>query len=111
MPTTAVRAPSRHHSTLPGTGELHRALEDSRDLGRLHNFCSAHVCTAAQVSIDGKRLDMLKVFDLMRARGYEVSAPAKSPHQPRNGFTAWLVDITLPNRTSVSLAFFTPDTS
>lgn len=111
MPTTATRAPARAHTTPPGTGVLHHALEDARDLGRLNDFCSAHVCTSAQVSTDGKRLDMLKVFALMRTRGYQVSQPVKPQQQLRKGYTTWTVDVTVPAGAAVSLAFSTPNTS
>jgi hypothetical protein len=111
MPTTATRAPARAHTTPPGTGELAHALEDARDLGRLNAFCSTHVCTPDQVSTDGKRLDMLKVFDLMRARGYQISQPVKPQQQLRKGHTTWTVDVTVPAGASVALAFFTPNTS
>jgi|GEM_PF-3545680 len=111
MPTTTTRpAPTRAAHTTPiGTGALHQALEDARDLSRLHDFCRAHVCTSDEVSADGKRLDMLKVFALMRARGYQVSEPKHAQQQRRPGFTAWLVDITVPSRHVVQLAFFTPN--
>jgi len=108
MSTTAVRVP---HTTPPGTGVLHHALEDARDLGRLNHFCSAHVCTVDQVSKDGKRLDILKTFDLMRARGYQVSQPTRPQQQLRKGFTTWLVEISLPSHASVTLGFYTPNTS
>jgi hypothetical protein len=111
MPTTAVRAPVRAHTTPPGTGELAHALEDARDLGRLNAFCSAHVCTPAQVSADGKRLDMLKVFDLMRTRGYQVSEPARPQQQLRKGHTTWLVEVRLPGGVGVTLSFSTPNHS
>jgi hypothetical protein len=111
VPTTATHAPARGHTTPPGTGVLSHALEDARDLGRLNDFCSAHVCTTDQVSADGKRLDMLKVFDLMRERGYQVSTPTKPQQQLRKGHTTWTVDVTLPKGAAVSLAFCTPNTS
>lgn len=105
----ATRAPNaRARSTPPGTGELHRALEDSRDRAQLQAFCSAHVCTPAEVSSDGKRLDILRVLDLLRSRGYQVTAPARAQHQPKHGFTKWLVDVTLPGPgPSAKLGFFT----
>lgn len=112
MPTTATRTAVRvPHTTPPGTGELHHALEDARDLARLNNFCSAHVCTVGQVSTDGKRLDPLKVFALMRTSGYQVSDPVRPQQQLRKGFTTWLVDITLPAGPAVQLSFCTPNTS
>lgn len=95
-------------STVPGTGELSQALEDARDREALRSFCSAHVCTAADVSSDGKRLDMPRVLQLMRARGYDVSAPIKPQHQPkaRQGLTAWIVHIRLP-RAEFDIGFYT----
>lgn len=108
MPTTATRAT---HTTPPGTGALSHALEDARDLGRLNDFCRAHVCTPDQVSADGKRLAMLKVFALMRTRGYAVTDPVRPQQQLRKGFTTWTVDVTVPGGAAVSLAFCTPNTS
>lgn len=109
--TSAVanRVPaSRARTSPPGTGELHRALEDARDRAELSTFCAAHVCTPEQVSSDGKRLDMLMAFDLMRGRGYEISMPARAQNQPLPGSTKWLVDITLPGPgPSFRLGFFT----
>jgi hypothetical protein len=107
------RAPAAHRNqTTPiGTGELHQALEASRDLGHLHAFCSAHVCTPGEVSVDGKRLDVLRVLDFMRQRGYQVTGPTKPQEQPRKGFTAWLIDLSLPNGARCRLGFFTPNTS
>lgn len=96
-------------STVPGTGELSQALEDARDREALRSFCSAHVCTAADVSSDGKRLDMPRVLRLMRARGYDVSTPIKPQHQPRarQGLTAWIVHIRI-RHVEFDLAFYTP---
>lgn len=111
--TVASRPPcSKARTTPPGTGHLHQALEDARDLATLHAFCSAHVCTSVEVSSDGKRLDMLLVFDLMRSRGYGLSTPARAPHQPKKGFTGWLVDVVLPNSgTQCALGFYTSNNS
>lgn len=112
MPMTATRAAVRAPTTTPpGTGHLHHALEDARDLARLNDFCSAHVCTVDQVSTDGVRLAPLKVFALMRTKGYTVSDPFRPQQQLRKGFTTWLVDITLPDGTGVALGFYTPNTS
>lgn len=93
-----------------GTGQLHKALEDSRDHARLDDFCATMGCSAADVSADGIHLDILRVLDLMRARGYAVSAPIKPPHQPRRDLTTWLLDVTLPNNgPCLRLAFLTPN--
>lgn len=112
MPATATRAVQRPLQSAPlGSGQLHQALEDSADIARLHAFCRAYVCTPGSVSSDGKRLDPLKVFDLMRAKGYQVAIPRRPQLQQRKGFTTWLVDVTLPDQTGVRLGFYTPNTS
>jgi hypothetical protein len=108
---TATRAPNaRARTTPPGTGHLHQALEDARDRGALASFCRANVCTPEEVSIDGKRLHMPRVLDLMRSRGYAISAPVRNQHQAKKGFTCWLVDVTLPGPgLSLKLGFYTPN--
>ena len=113
---TTVAHARRSHSgkaqTSPiGTGQLHQALEDSRDLARLHDFCSAHVCTVDQVSDDSVRLAPLKVFALMRQHGYQVSEPRRLQQQLNRAGTTWVVDVTLPAGVAVRLAFITPNTS
>lgn len=112
---TATRqaAGHRNHTTPIGTGELHQALEASRDLRALRDFCSAYVCTPDEVSSDGgKSLNVLRVLDLMRSRGYGVSDPTRPQQQPRHrqGMTAWLVDVTLPSGPKFQMGFYTPST-
>jgi hypothetical protein len=110
--TTARRhGTAQTRSTPIGTGPLHHALEDARDLACLHGFCQTHQCAAADVSSDGKRLDILRVFDLMRRRGYSVTQPTRPQTQLRKGFTAWLVDVALPAGPSFTLGLYTPNTS
>lgn len=95
-----------------GTGQLHQALVVQRDLSKLQDFCSAVRCTHAEASADGIHLDILRVLDLMRGRGYQASAPIKPSHQSRRDLTTWLVDITLPNNgPCLRLAFVTPNVS
>lgn len=107
----ATRSPLRRaRTTPPGTGELHRALEDARDRALLSEYCSAHACTPDQVSRDGIRLDISMVFDLMRSRGYAVSAPRRAAHQPNRSSTTWLVDIQLPSGEALVMGFYTPNT-
>lgn len=103
------RKPNAQARTTPlGTGALHQALEDARDQVELTRFCSAHVCTPDEVSLDGKRLHLPRVLQLMRNRGYQVSDPVHAPHQPKRGFTAWLVHIRI-HRAEFDLGFYTPD--
>lgn len=110
MPTTATK--TRRAVAPIGTGHLHKALEDSRDHAELDAFCAVVGCTAADVSSDGIHLDILHVFDLMRSRGYKVSAPVKPQQQLRPGFTTQLVDVTLPNNGPIlRLAFATSNAS
>lgn len=91
-----------------GTGDLHQALEGAQALAALHAFCSAQVCTPAEVSSDGRRLDILRVFDLIRARGYDVAQPVRPQHQPKKGFTAWIVHIRMPT-VEFDMGFYTLD--
>jgi hypothetical protein len=110
MPTIATR-PKQAAAPL-GTGQLHQALEESQDRSKLKAFCAAVGCTAAEASSDGAHLDILRVLDVMRVRGYQVSAPIKPPHQPRRDLTTWLVDVILPNNgPALRLGFVTPNAS
>ncbi len=110
--TTATANKPRRATAPIGTGHLHKALEDSRDHAELDAFCAGIGCTAADASSDGIHLDILHVFDLMRSRGYKVSAPVKPQQQLRPGVTTWLVDATLPNNgPSLRLAFATSNAS
>ena len=111
MTAKSTRAPNARARTTPlGTGELHQALENARDQGELARFCSAHVCTPTEVSEDGVRLHLPRVLQLMRARGYQVSDPIPPQHQPKKGFTAWLVHIRTPGGIGFDMVFYTPDT-
>lgn len=110
MPTTATRP--KPAAPPIGTGHLHQALEQSCASAKLKAFCTAVDCTAAEASADGVHLDILRVLDLMRQRGYQASAPSKPQHQPRRDLTTWLVDVTLPNHgPSLQLAIVTPNAS
>jgi hypothetical protein len=107
----STRAANARARTTPlGTGELHQALEDARDQGELTRFCSAHVCTPSEVSEDGVRLHLPRVLQLMRARGYQVSDPIPPQHQPKKGFTAWLVHIRIPGA-EFDIGFYTANAS
>jgi len=106
----STRAPNARTRTTPlGTGELHQALENARDQGELARFCSAHVCTPTDVSEDGVRLHLPRVLHLMRSRGYHVCNPIPPQHQPKKGFTAWLVHIRTPGGIEFDMGFYTPN--
>ncbi len=108
MPSTAT--PTR--AAPIGRGHLHNALEEARDRAHLQDLCRAVSCSAADVSSDDIHIDMLRVLDLMRQRGYLVSEPRRPTTQRRHGRITWLVDVTLPaGAASFVWAFETPDTS
>ena len=44
----------------------------------------------------------------MRRRGYQVSEQKRPQAQPRPGFTAWLVTVTLPKGVKFDLAYHSP---
>ncbi|WP_208279301.1 hypothetical protein [Massilia oculi] len=90
-----------------GTGELSQALHEANDRDALNRFCSAHVCTPADVSEDGVHMHLPSVLQLMRSRGYQVSEPTRSPHQPKRGLVAWIVRIQI-KHVRFDLAFYTP---
>lgn len=94
-----------HYAPL-GTGGLHQALEGASQLAALNSFCASVNCAPADVSTDGVHIELPRVFDLMRARGYDVANPIRAPLQPKHGFTGWLVHIRMP-RAEFDIGFFT----
>lgn len=102
----------RAHAAPIGTGALHQALEDARDLDRLHRLCHVQGLDPDAVSTaDGKRVDMFRAFAAMRAQGYIISDPKRSQTRLKPGLKTWLVDIQLPAGPHLSLGFYTPNTS
>lgn len=101
--------PKHARAAAPAGSPLSQELEAATARAQLNRFCSAHVCTAADVSEDGVHLHLPRVLQLMRNRGYEVSTPTKPQHQPkaREGLTAWTVHIRIP-RVEFDVAFYTP---
>lgn len=108
MPTAATA----RRATPIGAGILHNALEDARDRSNLQALCHAVVCTAPEVSADGIHTDMLRLFDLMRQRGYIVGEPRRPQTQRRQHVATWLVNVTLPaGGASFTWAYDAPNTS
>ncbi|XYJ11791.1 hypothetical protein ACSUZJ_07320 [Telluria sp. B2] len=105
MTTTATRYAKSAAAPL-GTGELHRALDSASKAAALQAFCRNTGTRPDEVSANGTDLDILRVFDAMRARGYQVSEPQRPQHQPRKGFTAWWVHIRMPGA-EFALGFYT----
>jgi hypothetical protein len=110
MPTATATRPAR---TAPiGSGHLHNVLEDARDRAQLAAFCAGVGCTLADASSDGVHVDMLRVFEVMRRRGYSVSQPTRPQAQQHTNVTTWLASVTLPaGGPSFVLGFSTPNTS
>lgn len=104
-------APTPHHVPL-GCGDLHLALAAQEAAAHLSRFARDVGCSPSDISTpDGKGIDILRVFDVMRARGYLVDTPIKPQAQPRRheGLTTWTVKITLPNSgPSLMLGFYEP---
>lgn len=107
---SAVRETPRAKATGArlGTGQLHQALAASDALAALQSFCRATGARPEEVSSDGTTLDVLRVFDAMRTRGYEVSKPHRPQHQPKKGFTAWWVHVRK-SGAEFALGFYTAD--
>lgn len=110
MASTASPALRKSSAAPLGTGELHRALDTASRTAALQAFCRNTGTRPAEVSANGTDLDILRVFDAMRARGYQVSEPQRPQHQPRKGFTAWWVHIRMPGA-EFALGFYTVNDS
>lgn len=108
MPTTATRKPAKSNATLPNSQTLHDTLSTANDSAALARFARNTGCSTAEVASADGRLGILQVFDAMRRRGYQVSEPKRPQAQPRQGFTAWLVTVTLPQGVKFYLAYHTP---
>lgn len=106
----SVVAPARAKSPPApiGTGALHQALEASSAAVALQSFCENTGMRPDEVSADGVHLDVLRVFDALRARGYQVGQPQRPQHQPKKGFTAWWVHVRKAG-VEFALGFYTAD--
>lgn len=84
---TAQRPAGAHDS-------LSHVLAAANAAARLAAFAATVGCNPLDVSADeGKSLDLLKVIDVMRARGYTVSAPVKPQAQVKPWHTTWVVSV------------------
>ena len=108
MPSTATRKPAK--APLPSSQSLHDTLASANDAAQLARFTRNTGCAANEVIGADGRLSILQVFDAMRRRGYHVTEPVRPQQQPRAGFTAWCVSVTLPKGISFKLAYHTPGT-
>ena len=106
MPSTATRKPAK--APLPSSQSLHDTLASANDAAQLARFTRNTGCAAKEVTGADGRLSILQVFEAMRHRGYHVTEPVRPQQQPRAGFTAWLVTVTLPQGVMFDLAYHTP---
>ena len=104
MPSTASRKPAK---ALPSSQSLHDTLASANDAAQLARFTRNTGCSAHEVAGADGRLSILQVFEAMRRRGYQVTEPVRPQQQPRAGFTAWCVSVTLPKGVSFKLAYHT----
>ena len=105
MPSTATRKPAK---ALPSSQSLHDTLASANNAAQLERFTRNTGCTTQEVAGADGRLSILQVFEAMRRRGYHVTEPVRPQQQPRAGFTAWCVSVTLPKGISFKLAYHTP---
>lgn len=106
MPSTATRKPPK--AALPSSQSLHDTLVSANDAAQLARFTRNSGCAAKELTGPDGRLSILQVFEAMRRRGYHVTEPVRPQQQPRAGFTAWCVSVTLPKGVSFKLAYHTP---
>lgn len=91
-----------------GTGALHQALEASSAAAAMQSLCQSTGMRPDEVSSDGVHLDVLRVFDAFRSRGYQVGQPQRPQHQPKKGLTAWWVHVRIAGA-EFALGFYTAD--
>lgn len=83
---------------------LSQALAASAALARLQHLANSVRCSPAELSSDGGRsIDMLRLLDVMRARGYHIKQPVMAAAQPNPQHTIWLVDVVVPSGAGVRL--------
>lgn len=83
---------------------LSQALAASAALARLHHLAKSIRCPPADLSSDGGHsIDMLRLLDVMRARGYHIDPPIMATAQPNPLHTIWLINIVVPTGVGVRL--------
>ena len=83
---------------------LSQALAASAALARLQHLAKSVRCAPTDLSSDGGRsIDMLRLLDVMRARGYHIDPPVMATAQPNPQHTVWLIDVVVPTGVGVRL--------
>lgn len=84
---------------------LSQALAAATTLARLQHLATSIRCAPADLSSDGGRsIDILRVLDVMRSRGYQIEQPVIAKVQPQPQHTVWLLDVVVPSGAGVRLA-------
>lgn len=101
MKAATARRPAPANSS-----DLSRALAAGKALASLQRFACSMDCNPLDLSVDGgKTLDLVRVLEVMRARGYTVEEPRRPQAQLRHDVTTWLVGIEVSGvRATVAIA-------
>lgn len=110
--TATARAAGRPAKAAPpiGHGELHDSLVAANELARLKRVAKATGCTTQELATDsGKGVDLPRLLDAMRSRGYTVDEPKRPSQQLylSRGLEVWTVDISICG-TRATVAFRVP---
>jgi hypothetical protein len=90
-------------------GYLRAALAVSSAAAKLQAFAHSTGCNPLDLSIDqGKSLDLGRVLDAMRQRGYVVGELVRPQAQSRRDASAWTVTIGV-RGVQVTLALYLPN--
>lgn len=88
---------------------LSQALAASAALARLQHLARSVHCSPADLSSDGGHsIDMLRLLDVMRERGYHIEPPVMATAQPKPQHTVWLIDVVVPTGVGVRLGVLLP---
>lgn len=83
---------------------LSQALAASAALARLQHLAKSVRCDPTDLSSDGGlSIDMLRLLEVMRARGYRIDPPVMATAQPSPLHTIWLINIVVPTGVGVRL--------
>ena len=97
------------HVPAPPRPHLSDALAASQAVARVQTFALATGCAIEDLSIDqGKSLDLGRVLDAMRQRGYIIGELVRPQAQARRDVSAWTVTIGV-RGVQVTLALYLPN--
>jgi len=108
--TRAPAGPAKKPTPPPGQGELHDSLIAANELARLARIAESTGCSTQELATEsGKGIDLPRLFDAMRRRGYTVDDPKRPTQQLylSRGLEVWTVDISICG-TRATMAFYVP---